>query len=219
MRDKNCVDLLNANDQEEFFELRSSTYKSQYGSNVDVNALKWNHWDERFANLGVFHNGKLVSLLRVVFIDDPEEYKKILLYDFNSSDLVMPVAILNRAATHADHATKGFHSLLRLHALRLLKQMNVEWVLGTLLKDSRRVTQMKEMGYEFQENPVPWNGFLKSSSPPLVARLNLEHNYERAEKRLLLSAEPLLNIYPARYNAVEILSRLAEAPKRKMSPS
>lgn len=211
MRPSNCIDLINESDGDEMFYLRSRSYKKQYGADVDVSALKWNSWDERFINLGVFAESELVSLLRIAYINDHEEYKKIMLCDFDSDVMSMPLVVLSRAATSERYESQGFHSILRLQAFRLSKAARAEWIVGTFKKDSKRVPQLLEMGYELSTNPIPWGSFLKSREPTLVARLNMARHFIQAEKRLVQSTQQLQEKYPVVFDFNFLVERMHKA--------
>lgn len=209
MKNRNrCVDLVYEFDKEKLFNLRSYAYKKQYGPDVDVSALHWNSWDDRFINLGVFDGENLISLLRVAHIKDVLEYEKIMLFDFDSTALTLPVVILSRAATAEGWISSGLHSLLRLHALRIAKASGAKWVTGTFKKDTQRLQQLKDMGYEISENPVPWQSFLKSHESTLVATLNLDTHYDRAESRLIKKVSTLELDFPAVFNFDELVKRM-----------
>ena len=208
---QNCVDLIYESDKEQLFELRASSYKRQYGQNVDVTALRWNSWDERFINLGVFEGPQLVSTLRIARVNSLEEYKKIMLCEFDPAHLEMPLVILSRAATQENRQSEGLHSLLRYYALSLTSMAGIHWVIGTFKKNSQRVSQLTEMGYELSTNPIPWQSFLKSNEPTYVASLNLQKYYPQAQTRLLTSAKDLIKKYPVQFDTEDLIERMHRA--------
>lgn len=203
------VDLVLVEQKNELFQLRSESYQRQYGESVDVSVLKWNSWDQRFLNLGVFDQDRLISCLRISHIKSKEEYKKMMLIEAGEQEV--PLVILNRAATHKDHESQGLHSLLRWHALRLAHLSGLRWVMGTFTKDSKRILQLRKLGYEFSTNPVPWGDFLKSQEETWVAKLDLKSHFEQAEKSLRDKVKDLNAKYPAGYNQSELLLRMAES--------
>jgi hypothetical protein len=211
MTRSNCVDLIYESDKEALFELRAQAYKKNYNENVDLSALKWSPWDQRFINLGVFENNSLVSLLRIAHVKELTDYKKIMLCELDSAKIELPVVILSRAATHDGKESQGLHSLLRLHALRLAKLSGVKWVTGTFQKDAKRIAQLESMGYELTTNPTAWSSFLKSNGPTYIATLNLETSFAKAENRLLMTAESLIEKYPARYENSVLIERMRRA--------
>ena len=211
MRPQLCVDLVQHSDRDQMYELRATAYRKQYGQDVDISVLHWNSWDERFINLGVFEDNKLISVLRIAHVKDSETYQKIMLCDFENQGMQFPVIILSRASTHESYLSKGYHSLLRYHAFNLASKAHVNWVVGTLKQDSERLNQMADMGYELSINPEPWGSFLKSHEPTYVAKLNISKFHDRAITRLKPAIESILSEYPAIYDDCLLVERMKRA--------
>jgi hypothetical protein len=207
-RRKNCIDLLVPSDKEIVDHVRSMAYEKYYGSKVDTSGLKWNNWDKRFVNLGLFRQGQLVSCLRVALINDPIEYKKLMAHDFDSNIFEMPVSVLCRAATFPGFESMGFHSLLRYYAVILSKEAGAYHIAGTFQKNSSRVKQLSEMGYEFYSNENNWRDFLKNDHPVLIAKLNLLENFEKAIQRINDSILDIKNEYKAIFDIEKIIQHL-----------
>lgn len=208
MNSDKFIDVITEQFKDQLFQLRSHAYKNHYGNNVDVSALRWNSWDDRFISLGVFEKGKLVSALRIAVVGNVEDYIKIMCTEFDSLVMDLPVAILSRAATHKNFENKGLHSLLRLHALRLIKRAEINWVAGTFKKNARRIKQLTEMGYIFEINSVPWDNFLRSHEPTFIAKLDLKTHFDKAEMRLLEKTLPIFENFPKAYDFETLVVRI-----------
>lgn len=205
------VDVVSELHQSELTALRCASYQKYYGEDVDLSALRWNPWDLRFFSLGVFDNGRLISILRLAHIKTAQEFQQMMLSDFDSSILSLPVVILSRAATHEDFESRGFHTLLRYYAFDLAFASGANWIAGTFKMDSIRTQQLSSMGYELTVNPIPWNDFLKSHDPTYMATINLPLHFERARLRMRKSIESLLNAYPPIYSRTVLLERMRQA--------
>ncbi len=153
--------------------LRQEAYDNKFGPRVDKSALKWNSNDLLFMNLGAFDsNGKLVSTLRLATIESAEEFKRVLLLDFDPSRLKLPLMILSRGATLPEFQSRHLHTLLRREAIYLAQQAGMNHVVGGIENATPRLKQLAELGYQIIETQAKWDGFLKSESTISMAILD-----------------------------------------------
>lgn len=146
-------------------QLRQDAYDTKFGSRVDKSALAWNTNDLLFMNLGAFDSsGRLVSALRLATIESAEEFKRVLLLEFDPTRLKLPLMILSRGATLPEFQSRHLHSLLRREAIFWAQQSGMKHVVGGIENTTPRLKQLAELGYEIIQTPTKWDGFLKSES-------------------------------------------------------
>ncbi len=154
-------------------QLRHDAYDTQFGARVDKSALAWNKNDLLFMNLGAFDSsGRLVSALRLSTIESAEEFKRVLLLDFDPSRLKLPLMILSRGATLPEFQSRRLHSVLRREAISLAQQSGMKHMVGGIENATPRLKQLAELGYEIIETETKWDGFLKSDSAISMAVLD-----------------------------------------------
>jgi hypothetical protein len=154
-------------------QLRQHAYDTKFGPRVDKSALVWNTNDLLFMNLGAFDSsGQLVSALRLATIESAEEFKRVLLLEFDPSRLKLPLMILSRGATLPEFQSRHLHSLLRREAIFLAQQSGMKHVVGGIENATPRLSQLAGLGYEIIETQTKWDGFLKSESNISMAVLD-----------------------------------------------
>lgn len=152
-------------DSEALGHLRQHAYASMFGARVDSNALHWNQNDQLFLNLGAFDSeGRLVSALRLATIETAEEFKRVLLIDFDVQRLKLPLVVLSRGATLTEFQSQHLHSALRREAIQLSMEAGMQHVVGGIEDNSPRLRQLADLGYEILATRTKWDGFLKSEN-------------------------------------------------------
>ena len=172
---------LNSAHASQVSKLRTDAYRRRYGERADVERLKWSPNDERFLNIGLLRqrDGELVSIIRLAFLKTPLDFYKVVLLKHNSTRFQLPLVVIGRVATAAEYEGKGLHGILRWAGLLISKQAGAKSIVGTMEEGSLRLKQMGEIGYEFQMNEEPWEGYLKNEKPIVVGILYADQRLDR----------------------------------------
>lgn len=190
------VKLLSADQSDLIYELRKEAYLREYGEQARIEALRPTEFESEFQNLGAFKSGQLVSVLRISLVNNQEYYYRIMLAEFEPEELTLPLVILGRAATRQGYEARGLHTLLRYHAFHWAKRSGVKWIVGTFKSDTKRMTQLAKMGYQFSLNPKKWDGVLNAERPAIVARVDIGKNFDRAKSVMQSTYERLNSEFP-----------------------
>ena len=176
--------------QSEVIRLRKLAYLAAHGAAIDTKALDWSHTDTRSQHLGIFKKAQLVSVLRLTYVNDPIVYERVLLQK-PSGKTPLPGLILSRAATDPNEKLTSLNQLLRYTAFQEARRRKIDFVYGTVIKRSRRLSFLESLGYEWDLYESGWtNSFWQTSEPSVLLRLDLNQNFNRATERLLSSFEP-----------------------------
>lgn len=165
---------------DELTHLRQRAYAHQYGSNVDLKALRWNPNLSHTYNLGLWNQDELVSAYRIDFLVHPQQLE-FFLQTPESAQWPLPVFLGCRAATEPTFQNKKLHFMLRVAAIRLMIQTNVKYLLSTFESTNPWKRTLELAGYNIHPSNGVWSDFLKNSSTPSIAALNLEaHGHSAA---------------------------------------
>lgn len=164
--------------------IRFLEYIRYYGENVDISGLKWNRADQNSVHLGLMSGNTLVSYLRLSFFSSAEKLENTTLFK-TPSHIQLPVALLARAATLADFAGQGLHSILRCRALEICMQHGIDTVLGSLEKRSSRLQQLADIGYQVIGTQDSWAGsYLQSKGDVVLIALEGREQIASATQKL-----------------------------------
>lgn len=185
---------------EEITELRTVAYKTRYGDRVDVKAIRYNPELHHTLNLGVRERakgrsiGRLVSAYRLDIVTERDWLHGVLQTRQTASkapelfqlidSLPLPCIVGCRACTLPELQNMNLHFLLRLWAIKLLRNLKTKYFVSTFDGSSHWQRTLKLAGYRLIENPISWKEFLKNSAPPVVGILDVENDGERAERTL-----------------------------------
>ncbi len=178
------VRLLSDCDGESLFLLRRIAYERKYGSIASVESLAWNPRLIHTLNLGLFHDGILVSAYRLDLLRNIDEVLFSLQVPQLPANLDMPVLLGCRACTHPEYQKKGFHYLLRYEALKIACRSGVSQLVSTFESSNPWQSTLKEMGYDVVTNPLGWKDFLPNQSEARIAILQLHEKGTRSKRVL-----------------------------------
>ncbi len=159
--------FLSTQDKNQIVSLRQKSYKSYYGSNVDIEGLNWNWTDENSVHLGYLSEGEVVSCLRLTVYQSPHLLESATLFPTPES-VRFPVAILGRAATAEQFTACHLHTHLRVLALETCLKNNISTVLGSLEERSARNSALKKFGYKILSRQDSWSESCVQSTGPVV---------------------------------------------------
>ncbi len=178
-------------------QLRMQEYSKAQGFAVQVSTLNWKQSDSESFVMAARTEDKITSTMRGEFIDDQSLLEKKLEYNWDfPMELNYPVLLLSRAATVSAARTLGLNLLLRNHFLKLALQFQVQHVVGTFVAGSSRERTLREMGYQFFENPKGWQkSTYRSLRPVQVVVLDLKIHGQQALEYCQTQLGPNLKAY------------------------
>ncbi len=159
--------FLSTQEKDQIVSLRQGSYKSYYGSDVDVQGLSWNWTDENSAHLGYLNKGELVSCLRLSIYQSLRLLESATLFT-TPQTVDLPVAVLGRAVTSDQFSTRHLHTHLRVFALETCLIKNISTVVGSLEERSARLSSLKDFGYQILDRQDAWKESCVKSTGPVV---------------------------------------------------
>ncbi len=179
---------------------------------VRDNISQWSMTEEIYPTLGIFHDGVLVSTMRIENILSEKEFEYKTHVPCNNPDISFPAMYLTKAGTWPGIKFQGLNSALRYFALQLAVVWNARFVYGIMVEGSPRVFSMQQMGYDFQTLTKKWNGNFMSEKFPMLACLDMKTNGEKALHFLKQKSENYLNDCDLQFN-IETLTVKQTAEK------
>jgi hypothetical protein len=177
--------LLHSSDRHELDSHRVKNLVTAEGFTAQPEAVAWSESDERGRVLGLYTPGGLVASLRLEVLHRPEELTPRLDYEFLGHQVTFPCGLLGKAATAREFRGQGLNTYLRYLAYEILHGEGVRFVVGTVVPGAPRLHLLRELGYEFRENPHGWRRFgYRSQGPTLVAMLDLQEKYRHVRETL-----------------------------------
>jgi len=171
----------------EVCQLRKLAYTAAHGSAIDPAGLDWNDIDDRSQHLGLFREGKLISLLRITRVEESVTFNRILLQK-PSEKTPLPGTILSRAATDPKDGQSSLNHILRYAALQRLSQEGIRYVYGTAVRKAKRLAFLESLGYEIDHSHEGWqNSFWRTAEPSVLLSLDLAKCLSKATDGLLKS--------------------------------
>lgn len=166
----------------EIEKLRMQEYAKASGFALDLNTLRWKTSDNESHIMVAKDGDLLISTMRGEVIQDLDLLEKKLECPWTYPlALDMPVLLLSRAATASEHRTAGLNLILRYWFLRFAIAHGIRFVIGTFVTGSPRETSLREMGYQFFENPLGWQqSTYRSLRKVNVVALDLQSNGRQA---------------------------------------
>lgn len=173
-------------------ELRTLAYTPKFAERLRSQALAWNLHDDESFHFGAFTDQKLVSTIRLTYVEKPELFETILQLSAKDPFASLPCWILSRAATAPDHIGRSLNMQLRSEAYRFILTRQKKsphamatplYVFGTALKSSQRLSFLQSIGYEFQPGQQKWDGYI-SAAPTEVSTFRLA--IDKIESALLM---------------------------------
>jgi hypothetical protein len=172
-------------------QLRSLAYAPKFADRLRNEALLWNRHDDESFHFGAYAGSKLVSTIRLTFVEKPEMFETIMQLSSSDSFASLPCWVLSRAATAPEHRGQSVNMKLRCEAYRFIlarerrvgrsaitedsKALLPKYVFGTALKDSRRISFLQSIGYEFLPGQQNWDGYISALADEVLAfRLAIE---------------------------------------------
>jgi hypothetical protein len=208
VRPPNCIDNLTAHDAEALYQLRSESYVREFGSEVDPSVLRWNPWDDRFVNLGLFEQSQLVSVLRIAQINEERLFQKMMLCRHQDFNLTWPITVLSRAATRKGLESRGLHSLLRFYAFQLAEAAESQWIVSSLKANSKRISQLKRVGYELIPYQKTWDSFLKNEELGYLAKFEVKLRFRRGYEILNSTTAEVQKQFPPIFKFDQLVSKM-----------
>jgi hypothetical protein len=162
--------------------LRMQEYARASGFAVDLTTLKWRQSDSESFVMAAEAQGQLISTMRGEVIDELSLLEKKLECPWSYAlPLDFPVLLLSRAATLSSHRSAGLNLVLRYWFLKLAQHHAIPFVIGTFVSGSPREQTLREMGYQFFENPQGWQqSTYRSLRPVCVVALDMRKHGQQA---------------------------------------
>ncbi len=172
--DSSCAEEVNA--------LRTSEYSTAKGFTLDLKSLCWGPSDDQSFVMASFFGDEMVATMRGEIIEDQSLVEKKLECPWTfPMPLNFPILLLSRAATLGSMRGLGLNLVMRYWFLRFAKHHNIAMVLGTFVSDSPREKTLRDMGYQFFENPLGWQqSTYRSHRPVQVVALDMKTSSEGA---------------------------------------
>lgn len=173
---RTAITLLDHRHAPQVDALRLAEYADAKGFSVQPPGILWNRSDDQAIILGAWDGDDLVATLRLEVIESQAlvEAKLECPWTFPVA-LRLPVMILSKMATRKAYRRSGLNNALRLHALTLARDWDLELVLGTMVAGSPRREAMTAMGYRFFANDLGWQTTnYQSHQAVVVAALDLK---------------------------------------------
>ncbi len=137
--------------------LRMQEYSQAKGFEVDLTTLKWRQSDSDSFVMAMDDGERLISTMRGEVIADLKLLEKKLECPWTFPiSIEGPVLLLSRAATLSSHRSSGLNLVQRYWFLRFALHHDIRYVVGTFVAHSPRERSLREMGYQFFDNPLGW---------------------------------------------------------------
>lgn len=178
----NSIRALTRDSAKQVNDLRVAEYAKAKGFHVAAAGILWNASDDQSIVLGAYEDDVLISTMRMEILDDRNlvEQKIECPWDY-PVELQFPTMLLSRASTASSHRGTGINTLLRLHCLKIAKDLGVRQAIGTFVADSPRARTLERMGYRFFENRQGWtHADYRSEGRVIVAVLDFHEDFETA---------------------------------------
>lgn len=165
---------------------------------ANPDAVKWSESDEEGDVLGIFSNqGILLSTMRAESLTKAEDLPPKLDYDFLHERVDLPCGLLGKAVTHPRFEGMGFNTYLRYLAYEKFHRKGMRYIVGTVMPDAPRIPLLKNLGYQFLENPEGWRRYgYNSFGKTLVCYVDLPKNMDHIRRVLEPKIRNLKHEYP-----------------------
>jgi len=158
---------------QEIVHLRKVSYNNVH-KDLDVNNLDWNLTDSQSLHVSVLFQNQLVSTIRASCFYSRSRFFNTCRFDLPSHD-ILPAIVLARGATIPEFNGFGFHTLLRLKAIKICYYSRLFNIFGAMSADSARIKNLLSIGYEIVDKKEAWVGsFINPSSHAVLLRLQGE---------------------------------------------
>jgi hypothetical protein len=174
------LSVLGNKDASEASQVWEYSFATARGFSASKQASRWLPADNFYPVLGLRHDGKLVSVMRVEWVLNFKELAYKIKDCPQELEVEYPAVYLTKAGTVPECREMGLNLTLRYFSFLLAERWGASYMLGTMVEGSPRIRSMVEMGYEFQKLPNNWKGLYQSEMSPLVAVLDLKKNREKA---------------------------------------
>lgn len=211
------IRILSQLDQVDLALLRAEAYARDATMRADPSVTNWNANDDRFINLGAFHHARLVSVFRLEWANNASALRERLAIPSLPMPTAFPAAVGGKAATAADVSHRGLSSLLRYHALRIVRSWDCQLMTGTMVRSAPRVASMKAMGYDFYATSGRWSAMIRSDEPIYIASLPRER-FPQAMTYLEARLGPLLASYRCEFDVPASPKRPSPTLFRSVEP-
>ncbi len=171
---------------------------------VRPEAARWYPVMNHSPTLGVFHDSKLLSVMRLSWYNSWPELNVQMNSKIIIDEIKFPVGYLSKGATHPDFMNSGFNALMRYHFIKICQELKLHFLMGTMIEGSSRVETMKKMGYKFTLNPVPWQGYYQSEKKALIGFLNIAQDSAKALEYLENQFSQQIREYQIQFEMAEI---------------
>lgn len=167
----------------ELVKLRKISYKNFY-KDLDVKNLDWNLTDSQSLHVGIVFQNQLVSTIRISCFNSRSRFFNTCRLDLPTDDS-LPVVVLSRGATIPEFHGYGFHTRLRLEAIKICYHNQLFNIFGAMSADTSRIKNLLSIGYEIVDTKEAWNGsFLNSRKQAVLLQLQGEAKINNAIKLL-----------------------------------
>ncbi len=188
-------------DKEQFEQLLKQSFGHAVGFSAHPNSLLWPvGTDERFPQLGLFHDGQLISTTRLEWVHTLERLNFKLHANYQLPNPSFPVACTSKAATRTNLKGQGLNSILRYFCIQQSLVWKVPYLISTMVEGSPRIFSMREMGYDFELNPIRWTGAYSSDKQAFIASLDLVRNGSHALAYLEKNLGAQIKSYEIQYD-------------------
>jgi hypothetical protein len=174
--------VLDRHDIVEVERLRVTGYEAAGEFDVlDAELLRWDDHDERGGVVGAWLEGRLVSTLRGVLVEDRKGAESLFMCTIDLPASYYPGLLFGRASTLPEHRRLGLNALLRLHFLRaaLADERDGRGAIGASIvmpyEGAPRLRLLGELGYVFHRPSEVWDPELRGHRPPLIGVMPRGH--------------------------------------------
>ena len=198
-------------------ELRKTAYERSRSISIrDLSILNWDRSHERHPVLVVENEqGELVSTMRGVWIETPEELQKFSNF-IPPRTISYPLLLLKAGCTRFEYRGLGLNTLQKMELIKHLVGSEVTCVVNEINRGSRRIARMESMGFDrfFDVNLKRSYG----SSDPMAFRSPLAVGIlprERFSHFIYAGKEELVNAFKTLHRVVGDASRFSTYFKQR----
>jgi len=192
--------------KEKIDHLRIQEYAKADGFALDLNTLRWRESDNQSFVMVAGEPNAFLSTMRGEVIDDISVLEKKLECPWNFPvQLELPILLLSRAATSTTMRSSGLNLVLRYWFIRFAIEKGIPFIAGTFVTGSPREKSLREMGYQFFENPLGWQqSTYRSLRPVAVVLLDVRLNGAHALEYCHSKAGAAIEAFPFREKFPEL---------------
>ncbi len=167
-----CIRRVLHQDRDEINRLRITEFnRSDNFLLIKPGKLLWGVNDERNVVLAAWDaDGCAVSTMRAVTVKNIQEAQSCL-ECFVPEEIVYPVVVFNRAATHKHYRRQGLNQAIRYYFLKSALSADIQTLISPIYLGAPRIRFIKQLGYRFVESEKTWQTKLQTHTQRILAIL------------------------------------------------